>query len=167
VDSTDELIFTPSNNSGISSHIKISGWKINNFKIISDEIGHGSNFGYSKFIAHAKYPLITVEVELTRDSFYLFFKLIIGLLVSVLMASLCSTLSVYNNDLYGSRISIIGGSLLASVLNQQFSDIKSDSINTITLIDTMHLIGIITIGFLFFSSIFLDFYLKKIIIKAR
>ena len=75
-------------------------------------------FDTHKNITHAKYPSITAEIELTRNTFYQFFKLIMSLLVSVLMASLCSTLSVYNNELYGTRISIIEGSLLASVLNQ-------------------------------------------------
>ena len=122
---------------------------------------HGTNFGYPQYTSKVKYPLITVEVELIRDSFFIFFKLIIGLLVSVLIASLSSTISVYNDDLYGSRISIIGGSLLAGVFNQQFADTKSDAINTITLIDIIHLIGILTIGCLFISSIIFRFLSEK------
>lgn len=160
-DSADELVFIPSNNSGISNSILISGWLINSFKIISSEIDHGTNFGYPKYNSNVKYPFITVEVELIRDSFFIFIKLIIGLLVSVLIASLSSTISVYNDNLYGSRISIIGGSLLAAVLNQQFADAKSDAINTITLIDSVHLIGILTIGCLFISTIIFKFVSEK------
>lgn len=166
-DSTDELAFIPSNNSGISSSIQISGWLINSFKIIPSAMDHGTNFGYPKYTSNVKYPLITVEVELIRDSFFIFFKLIIGLLVSVLIASLSSTISVYNDDLYGSRISIIGGSLLAAVLNQQFADTKSDAINTITLVDSIHLIGILTIGCLFISSIIFRFVSEKSDKKSR
>jgi len=161
MDSLDELIFIPSSNSGISSFIQISGWRINSFKIIPSAMDHGTNFGYPQYTSKVKYPLITVEVELIRDSFFIFFKLIIGLLVSVLIASLSSTISVYNDDLYGSRISIIGGSLLAGVFNQQFADTKSDAINTITLIDIIHLIGILTIGCLFISSIIFRFLSEK------
>ena len=160
-DSTDELIFIPSSNSGISSSIQISGWLINSFKIIPSAMDHGTNFGYPQYTSKVKYPLITVEVELIRDSFFIFLKLIIGLFVSVLIASLSSTISVYNDDLYGSRISIIGGSLLAAVLNQQFADTKSDAINTITLVDSIHLIGILTIGCLFISSIIFRFFSDK------
>jgi hypothetical protein len=160
-DSTDELTFIPSSNSGISSFIQISGWRINSFKIIPTAIDHGTNFGYPQYTSKVKYPLITVEVELIRNSFYLFFKLLIGLIVSVLIASLSTTISIYNDDLYGSRISIIGGSLLASVLNQQFADSKADTITTITLVDTIHLIGIITIGCLFVSSIIFRYISEK------
>jgi hypothetical protein len=166
-DSADELVFIPSNNSGISNSIPISGWLINSFKIISSEIDHGTNFGYPKYTYNAKYPMITVEVELIRNSFFIFFKLIIGLLVSVLIASLSSTISVYNDDLYGSRISIIGGSLLAAVLNQQFADTKSDAINTITLVDSIHLIGILTIGCLFMSTIIFRFFSEKTDKKSK
>ena len=166
-DSTDELVFIPSSNSGISSSIQISGWQINSFKIIPSSIDHGTNFGYPQYTSTVKYPLITVEVELIRDRFFIFFKLIIGLLVSVLIASLSSTISVYNDDLYGSRISIIGGSLLAAVLNQQFADTKSDAINTITLVDSIHLIGILTIGCLFISSIIFRFVSEKIDKKSN
>ena len=160
-DSTDELTFIPSSNSGISSFIQISGWRINSFKIIPTAIDHGTNFGYPQYTSKVKYPLITVEVELIRNSFYLFFKLLIGLIVSVLIASLSTTISTYNDDLYGSRISIIGGSLLAGVLNQQFADSKADTITTITLVDTIHLIGITTIGCLFVSSIIFRYISQK------
>ena len=160
-DSTDELTFIPSSNSGISSFIQISGWRINSFKIIPTAIDHGTNFGYPQYTSKVKYPLITVEVELIRNSVYLFFKLLIGLIVSVLIASLSTTISTYNDDLYGSRISIIGGSLLASVLNQQFADSKADTITTITLVDTIHLIGITTIGCLFVSSIIFRYISQK------
>lgn len=160
-DSTDELTFIPSSNSGISSLIQISGWRINSFKLTPTTIDHGTNFGYPQYTSKVKYPLITVEVELIRNSFYLFFKLLIGLIVSVLIASLSTTISIYNDDLYGSRISIIGGSLLASVLNQQFADSKADTITTITLVDTIHLIGIITIGCLFVSSIIFRYVSEK------
>jgi hypothetical protein len=166
-DSLDELIFIPSSNSGISNFIQISGWRINSFKIIPGAMDHGTNFGYPQYNSNVKYPLLTVEVELIRDSFFIFFKLIIGLLVSVLIASLSSTISVYNDDLYGSRISIIGGSLLAAVLNQQFADTKSDAINTITLIDTIHLIGILTIGCLFISSIIFRFLSERTDNKSK
>ena len=167
VDSTDELIFIPSANSGISSNIGISGWRINNFKIISTEVIHGTNFGYSKYNPNVKYPSIVVEIELTRDSFNLFFKLTIGLLVSVLIAALSSTISVFNDDLYGSRVAIIGGSLLAAVLNQQFVDSKADSINIITLIDLIHLIGIAAIGCLFISTICFRFLSEKTDQKSK
>jgi hypothetical protein len=160
-DSIDELIFEPSTKSGFSQLIQMSGWRINSFKLIPSEINHGTNFGYPNYTTNVSYPLITVEIELIRNSLYLFFKLIIGLLVSVLIASLASSLSVYNDDLYSSRLALIGGSLLASVLNQQFVDTKADAINLVTLLDIIHLIGISTVGSLFVSAIIFRFLSEK------
>jgi hypothetical protein len=160
-DSIDELIFEPSTKSGFSELIQMSGWRINSFKLIPSEINHGTNFGYPNYTTNVSYPLITVEIELIRNSLYLFFKLIIGLFVSVLIASLASSLSVYNDDLYSARLALIGGSLLASVLNQQFVDTKADAINLVTLLDIIHLIGISTVGSLFVSAIIFRFLSEK------
>ena len=166
-DSIDELIFEPSAKSGFSKLIQMSGWRINSFKLIPSEINHGTNFGYPKYATNVTYPLITVEIELVRNSLYLFFKLIIGLLVSVLIASLASSLSVYNDELYSSRLALIGGSLLAGVLNQQFVDTKADAINLVTLLDIIHVIGISTVGSLFVSAIVFRFLSEKNYQKSK
>ena len=152
-DSTDELNFLPSTNSGFNNLIQVPGWKISSFKLISTEMNHGTNFGYLNYDPNVKYPLIIAEIELVRNSPYLFLKLSIGLFIAVLIAALSSAMSVKSDDLFGSRITFLGGALLAAVLNQQFVDSKAGAINSITLIDVIHLVGISLIGCLFIAAI--------------
>lgn len=157
-DSTDEMNFLPSALSGYNNLIKVPGWRIAAFKIVNSEINHGTNFGYPKFVPNVKFPRIIAEIELVRDSPYLFLKLSIGLFIAVLIAALSSAMPVRSDDLFGSRITFLGGALLAAVLNQQFADSKAGAINSITLIDLIHLVGISIIGCLFISAIFLRYF---------
>jgi hypothetical protein len=157
-DSTDEMNFLLSPYSGYNNLIKVPGWRIADFRVVNGEISHGTNFGYPKFVPNVKFPLITAEIELVRDSPYLFLKLSIGLCIAVLIAALSSAMPVRSDDLFGSRITFLGGALLAAVLNQQFADAKAGAINSITLIDIIHLVGISIIGCLFISAILLRYF---------
>jgi hypothetical protein len=157
-DSTYEMNFFPSAFSGYNNLIKVPGWRIAAFRIVNSEISHGTNFGYPKFVPNVKFPLLIAEIELVRDSPYLFLKLSIGLFIAVLIAALSSAMPVRSDDLFGSRVTFLGGALLAAVLNQQFVDSKAGAINSITLIDVIHLVGILIIGCLFISAIFLRYF---------
>ena len=160
-DSTDEMNFFPSTNSGFNNLIEVPGWRIASFKLINTEINHGTNFGYPKYIPNVKYPQIIAEIELVRNSPYLFLKLSIGLFIAILIAALSCAMPVKSDDLFGSRITFLGGALLAAVLNQQFVDSKAGAINSITLIDIIHLVGISMIGCLFIATIFLRYLCIK------
>lgn len=151
--SVDEMNFFLSPYSGFNNSILISGWRINKFRLIQKDSAHNTNFGYPKYNLDVRYPLIEAEIELVRNSPNLFLKLSIGLFIAVLIAALSSAMPVNNNDLYGSRVTLLGGALLAAVLNQQFADSKAGGINSITLIDIIHLVGISMIGGLFIAAI--------------
>jgi hypothetical protein len=157
-DSNDELIFFSSSTSGFSKLIQVPGWNVSDFRLIVSEINHGTNFGYPKYSPNVSYPLVIVEIELARNSPFLFLKVSIGLFVAVLIASLSSAMPVTNDDLFGSRVTLLGGALLAAVLNQQFVDSKAGAINSITLIDVIHLVGIALIGLLFLATFFFRYY---------
>jgi hypothetical protein len=160
-DSTEKMNFFLSPYSGFNKSILISGWHINDFKLLKTDVKHNTNFGYPKFDVDVKYPLIVAEIELVRDSPYLFLKLSIGLFIAVLIAALSSAMNVRNNDLYGSRVALLGGALLAAVLNQQFADSKAGGITSITLIDLIHLVGISMIGCLFIATILFRYLCTK------
>ena len=166
-DSADEFNFLPSDLSGFSRSIKIQGWEVSGFKLSSREIMHGTNFGYAKYKSNVKYPSIVVEIELVRNSPYIFLKLSLGLFVAVLIAALSSALPVINDDLYGSRVTFLGGTLLASVLNQQFADSKAGALTSITLLDVIHLVGIAMIGCLFIATVTFRYLCKKNLWKNR
>lgn len=166
-DSTDEINFLPSSFSGYNNSIKVPGWRIADFRLIYSEISHGTNFGYPGFVPDVKYPLVTAEIELERDSPYLFLKLSIGLFIAVLIAALSSAMPVKSDDLFGSRVTFLGGALLAAVLNQQFADSKAGAINSITLLDIMHLIGITVIGCLFIGAILLRYFCSNAYFENR
>jgi hypothetical protein len=166
-DSTDEMNFYPSSYSGYNHLIKVPGWRITDFRIVNGDISHGTNFGYPKFVPNVKFPLITAEIELVRDSPYLFLKLSIGLFIAVLIAALSSAMPVKSDDLFGSRVTFLGGALLAAVINQQFADSKASAINSVTLLDVIHLVGISIIGCLFIAAIFLRYFCSNAHFKNR
>jgi hypothetical protein len=63
-------------------------------------------------------------------------------------------MSTESDDLYSARLGLLGATLLAVVVNQQFADSKVGQTTTVTLIDSLHMLGFAVVFLLFISSIF-------------
>lgn len=142
--------------------IKIPGWDIKSVKLTPTERVYGTTFGYPPGKKDASYSSVLVEIELSRNSPLLFWKITIGLFVAVVIALLSWSLSLTRDELFGARLALLGGSLLAAVLNQQFADSKAGETTVVTVIDSIHFFGIVVIGAVFVSTVVLRFNYRRL-----
>jgi hypothetical protein len=150
---TKDILFTADTQSGFDKKISIDGWKIISVTTKVSEKVYGSNFGYTIDDVSVGYSRITTIIDLKRDAPLVFLKVTLGLFASVILALLSCFLRSDNDDLFSARIGLLGGALLAVVFNQQFADTKSGQTTAVTLIDSLHMLGIFTILVLFVGSV--------------
>jgi ribosome-binding factor A len=62
-------------------------------------------------------------------------------------------MSSANADIYSNRVGLVGASLLAVVVNQQFADQKIGQSTTVTLVDMLHMLGFCTVFIIFIGSL--------------
>lgn len=159
----DKFIINADVESNINKNIKLDGWTINSFKLIVTEHSNDTNFGWTPDKRNVAYSRLTLEITVYRNSILLFFKLSLGLFASVGLALLSTLIRIDSGDHFSSRIGLVGGSLLAVIVNQQFADAKIGESTAVTLVDSLHIIGIIAILTLFISTI----YSRSLISKKR
>lgn len=127
--------------SGYDKSISIDGWIIK--KIVAQEVNknYDTNFGIYTKPSTVQYSQVEVTTELVRDSAAIFFKLTIGLLIAVLVALTSCLMPTHSGDIFSGRMGLLGGALIAAVVNQQFADSSQGNTTTVTLIDKLHMLG--------------------------
>ena len=159
-DTTKNVRFISDSDIGFDSLIQTDGWKINSIKLVPNEHNYKSNFGYpySSPTPPLTFSQITLLIEIERKSPFLFIKLVLGLLIAVFIAFLSLVLTVNNDDLFTARLSLIVVALLAAVFNQQYVSSIIGETTDITIVDSVHLLGILLIGIVFLHSIILRIF---------
>jgi hypothetical protein len=147
------LEFKPDPASGYDPSISIDGWKIFNLKSYATVKEYKTNFGNYTRSNDVNYSRIAIEIELKRDAPLIFFKITLGLFAAVLVAMFSTFMNSESDDLYSARLGLLGATLLAVVVNQQFADGKIGQTTTVTLIDSLHMLGFATVFLLFIGAI--------------
>lgn len=153
--------------SGYDQDISIDGWKIDSFRTVATTKGYRSNFGYTPDDPSVVYPRVTLEIGLKRDAPLIFFKVTLGLFAAMTLAILSSLLPAKNDDLFSARVGLLGGSLLAIVVNQQFADAKSGEAAAVTLIDFLHMLGSVGVLALFIATGFSRYLAMQVAPRFR
>jgi hypothetical protein len=112
-----------------------------------------TNFGNSENATTESYSRVVIELDMKRDATLIFFKVTLGLFAAVLVALFSSLMPTESDDIFSARIGLLGGTLLAVVVNQQFADAKSGETTAVTLIDSLHMLGFISVLTLFLGTI--------------
>ncbi len=146
---TWEFITDPQ--SGIDKSVIVEGWQIDSLKTRVSKKSYDSNFGLTDL--NPSFSRVTVEIDMKREAVLTFFKLTLGLVVAVVIAMLASLLPPDNDDLFSSRVGLLGATLLAVVVSQQFADTKAGDTTAVTLIDSLHMLGSLAILALFVSTL--------------
>jgi hypothetical protein len=149
----EELEFLSDKSSGFDPSISIDGWKIINIEARSDIKKYQTNFGNFSKPSDDQYSRIALEVEIKRDAPLIFLKITLGLFAAVLVAMFSTFMNAESDDLYSARLGLLGATLLAVVVNQQFADSKIGQTTTVTLIDSLHMLGFVTVFLLFIAAI--------------
>jgi hypothetical protein len=150
----DKLKFSSDTSSGFDPAISIDGWKIMNIEARSDIKKYQTNFGNFTKPLDDEYSRVILEIVLKRDAPLIFLKITLGLFAAVLVAMFSTFMNSASDDLYSARLGLLGATLLAVVVNQQFADGKIGQTTTVTLIDSLHMLGFTTVFLLFIAAIF-------------
>jgi hypothetical protein len=121
---------------------KCDGWntKLEYFK--TGYINYGTNFGDVHSDESINYPSIDMKIEITRNSWNLYFKSFLTLFLSFILASVSI---MYPNDHSEEKIGLIVGSLFTTVGNKYVTDDILPIQNVLNLSDKLHLLTIFII----------------------
>jgi hypothetical protein len=118
-------------------------------KVVSND--YGSNFGDLHTKESIAYPGISLEINLARNSWNLYYKSFITLFLSFCLASLSF---FYPNEHSEEKIGLIVGSLFTTVGNKYVTDEILPIQNSLNLSDKLHLLTILIITLIAAHSIF-------------
>jgi hypothetical protein len=149
----DALEFITDMGSGYDKEISIDGWNILGVSLRSITKDYDTNFGDTTKPSIDQYSRVAMDIELERDDKFIFFKITLGLFAAVFVALFSNFMSSANADIYSNRVGLVGASLLAVVVNQQFADQKIGQSTTVTLVDILHMIGFCTVFIIFIGSL--------------
>jgi hypothetical protein len=148
-----DLKYVPDPAAGADEEIQIDGWRIDKVSLIGAVKEYKTNFGNTTKAEKDNYSRLEFEIELKRDAPLIFFKITLGLFAAVLVAMFSTFMPTESDDIFSARIGLLGGTLLAVVVNQQFADSKTGETTAVTLIDSLHMLGFSTVFILFLATI--------------
>jgi hypothetical protein len=148
-----DLKYLPDPSTGSDEDIRIDGWRIEKVSLVQGIKEYKTNFGNTAKADKDSYSRLEFEIELKRDAPLIFFKITLGLFAAVLVAMFSTFMPTESDDIFSARIGLLGGTLLAVVVNQQFADSKTGETTAVTLIDSLHMLGFSTVFILFIATI--------------
>ena len=148
-----DLKYLPDPSTGSDDDIRIDGWRIEKVSLVQGIKEYKTNFGNTAKANKDSYSRLEFEIELKRDAPLIFFKITLGLFAAVLVAMFSTFMPTESDDIFSARIGLLGGTLLAVVVNQQFADSKTGDTTAVTLIDSLHMLGFSTVFILFLATI--------------
>jgi len=149
----DNLQFIADSASGYDKEISVDGWNVLSATVRTVLKEYDTNFGDTTKPSIDQYSRVVMDIELERDDKFIFFKITLGLFAAVFVALFSNFMSSANADIYSNRVGLVGASLLAVVVNQQFADQKIGQSTTVTLVDILHMIGFCTVFIIFIGSL--------------
>jgi hypothetical protein len=117
------------------------GWETKS-KFYKKSINYGSNFGSLTSKDPISYPTISLEMNLSRNAWNLYFKSFLTLLLSFILAIISL---LYPNENSEEKIGLIVGSLFTTVGNKYVTDDILPIQNSLNLSDKLHLLTILVI----------------------
>jgi len=140
-----KLVFIPDTTaSKFDPNIHVGGWQITGFGIKSADHVYETNYGDPDIPLneYSSYSRVTVYVNIEREGNGIFFKLFIGLFISVLMSFM--TLFIDPSDL-DPRFGLSVGAIFAAIASQYVITSTLPQSAVITLVDILHDISFIFI----------------------
>ena len=158
---SDDLVFAEDTVGQHYSKWLLSGWNVipDSFAITTGIKKYETAFGDETLPKpHSEFSAYSLQIEIERDSWWLFLKLFIGMYISFLLSYLCFFI---HRESVESRFSLSVGSLFAVIGNKYVVEAALPESTTFTLVDTLH---VLTLCFVFITLACSVYTLK--IIKA-
>lgn len=158
-DDISRLVFVPDTiSSKIDKYVKLEGWKIKNFGVKVVDHTYETNYGDPALSEdeYSTYSRVVVYFTLQREGSGLFFKLFIGLFISVMISLL--TFFINPTDL-DPRFGLSVGAIFAAIASQYVISSTLPQNQRLTLVDILHDISFIYIFIcILISTISLRFF---------
>lgn len=156
-----KLLFIPDTvNTKIANNITIDGWSITGYGIKVEDHPYETNYGDPDIPdgEYATYSRVIIYVDLEREGAGLFFKLFIGLFISVLIS--LATFFINPLDL-DPRFGLSVGAIFAAIASQYVISSTLPQNQRLTLVDVLHDISFIYIFICIITSIISLSLMKK------
>lgn len=134
LDTTKMIMKAASGNFKLYKGMQLPGWRVAHYKAIESLADYDSDFGERKLKGRSCYSRITYQIEIVRDCWGLFFKLVIGLYISFAVAYLVFFVPPLRDQRFGLSI----GGLFAAVGNKYVMDNNIPSTISFSFIDKIH-----------------------------
>ena len=141
----NQIKYSDDNTSGIDSHIAIDGWKIEKTSSVSEPHKYATNFGDPTAPSNDAYSRVRITVDASRNTPLILVKMTLGLIIAVMLAIFSCFMPTTHAEIFSGRMLLVGSSLFAIVLNQQFVDDRIGEHTGLTLIDRLHMLGMVTV----------------------
>jgi hypothetical protein len=127
--------------------LTIDGWTITQFKLKGSKTSYNTTFGDPELTSgESKYSRMSAAIEIQRDSFVTFFKLVAG--VYAAFATILLAFFLEPGEEFGSRTGLLVGSLFAVLVSMQGVESVLGRSTALTLVDKIHIsaLGYILLG---------------------
>ncbi len=138
------LVFKPDlKGSMFSEDEAIDGWKINNFRVSTNENTYQTGFGDPREgRGQQTFSQFAIDMDIERDAWGLFMKIFLGMYIAFLIAIISFT---PHPSAMEPRFGLPVGGLFAAVGNKYIIDSLLPESSTFTLVDTLHALTFIGI----------------------
>ena len=135
-------------NSSAKETVLPAGWRLRNFTIQSGVHHYATNFGNPAKPAHSssEYASLTIDIEIERESFAVFWKLTAIPYIATILAFL-SFFVVFDSFLMFPRFSLLIGSLFAACVSMRGLNSELGTADVFTLLDSIHVATLVYIFF--------------------
>jgi hypothetical protein len=106
-------------NSGMGNNLALNGWRTENFRIFTQDVAYGSNFGDPHATGPYQYRAVTARFLLTRRPWRLFFKLMTGAYIAAGVALLGCFMKTDQPPVFSGRMGVQIASLFAAIINHR------------------------------------------------
>ncbi len=150
-----------------STHVKelrLDGWKITDFQIISHPVVHSSTFGDPALSSGSvsKYAGLIIRITVRRMEIMSYIKLTAVAYISFMLTLLSFFLHMDGGEGFSdSRMTLLAGALFATVMNMSAASSALGTWDTMTLVDKVHIVTLLHILFAAFLAVLARVLLSK------
>lgn len=106
-------------NSGLGTNLGLTGWHTENFRVFTQDVAYGSNFGDPRAAGPYQYRAVAASFLLIRQPWGLFFKLMTGAYLAAGAALLGCFMKTDQPPIFSGRMGVQIASLFAAILNHR------------------------------------------------
>jgi hypothetical protein len=145
---TDALVLEPDTDAtGYDPEVKAGSWQVTGQELSATTRDYATTFGDpdQSSAGVSEFSRLVLTIDLERRELTGFFKLTAVLFAAVLLALITYFLHLDGEDKLSSRLGFVSGAVFTAALNMRSESSELGSASELTLIDKMHVTGLVVI----------------------